>query len=83
MRNSMPLEKMMKRQPPKRLWDQKVPRVFLLKQIDINPPTFELLVNFPAAISQHFRHFLENAIIRDLDFYGTSIKLHLKRRIGR
>jgi len=77
------LERIMKKQPPKRLWDQKTPRVFGLKQIDINPPTFELLVNFPAAIAHHFKHYLENAIIRDLDFYGTPIKLHLKRKIGR
>lgn len=77
------LMKKLKQQPPKRLWDQKAPKVFSLHQTDVNPPTFELLVNFPAAISQHFRHFLENAIIRDLDFYGTPIKLHLKRKIGR
>ncbi|MBI3232180.1 MAG: ribosome biogenesis GTPase Der [Candidatus Doudnabacteria bacterium] len=77
------LARIMKRQPPKRLWDQKNPKVFALRQIDVSPPTFELTVNFPAAVSQHFRHFLENAIIRDLDFYGTPIKLHLKRKIGR
>lgn len=77
------LARVIKQQPPKRLWDQKTPRVFSLKQIDLNPPTFELIVNFPAAISQHFRHFLENSIIRYLDFYGTPVKLHLTRKIGR
>ena len=75
------LNRKMKLQPPKRLWDQKTRRVFSLKQTEINPPTFELLVNFPAAISHHFRHFLENAIIRDLDFYGTPIKLNLRRKV--
>lgn len=77
------LMKIMKKQPPKRLWDQKAPKVFSLHQTDINPPTFELVVNFPAAIAHHFKHFLENSIIKNLDFYGTSIKLHLKRKIGR
>ena len=77
------LAKIMKKQPPKRLWDQKTPRVFGLTQTDINPPTFDLLVNFPAAIAHHFKHYLENAIIRELDFYGTPIKLHLTRKIGR
>ncbi len=77
------LIKILKKQPPRRMWDQKAPKVFSLKQTDVNPPTFELTVNFPAAISQHFRHFLENSIIRELDFYGTSIKLHLTRKIGR
>jgi GTP-binding protein len=77
------LSKKMKHSPPKRLWDQKNPKVFSLKQINVNPPTFDLLVNFPAAIAHHFKHYLENSIIRDLDFYGTPIKLHLTRKIGR
>ena len=77
------LARKMKLQPPKRLWDQKTPRVFSLTQIDINPPTFELLVNFPAAIAHHFKHYLENAITKELDFYGTPIKMHLRRKIGK
>jgi GTPase len=77
------LMKILKKQPPKRLWDQKNPKVFSLQQIDINPPTFDLVVNFPAAIAHHFKHYLENSIIRDLDFYGTPVKLHLTRKIGR
>jgi GTP-binding protein len=76
------LAKKLKTQPPKRMWDQKEPKVYQLSQIDINPPTFELLVNFPPAISGQFKHYLENSIIRDLDFYGTPIKIHLKRKAG-
>ncbi len=72
----------LKKSPPKLLRDQKPPKVFSLKQLDINPPTFELLVNHPAAISLQFRKFLENSIIKELDFWGTPIKLHLKKRIG-
>lgn len=77
------LTRIIKRHPPKRLWDQKNPKVFSISQLNVNPPTFDLLVNFPAAIAHHFKHYLENAIIRDLDFYGTPIKLHLTRKIGR
>lgn len=72
----------MKLSPPKLLRDQKQPKVFSLKQLDVNPPTFELLVNHPAAISLQFRRYLENAIIKELDFWGTPIKLHLKKKIG-
>lgn len=68
----------MKKNPPKLLRDQKRPKVFSLHQVDINPPTFELLVNHPAAISQQFRKFVENSIIKDLDFWGTPISLRLK-----
>ncbi len=72
------LKKLMKINPPKLLRDQKTPKVFSLHQIDINPPKFELVVNHPAAISQQFRKFVENSIIKELDFYGTPIMLRLR-----
>lgn len=72
------LNKKVKQNPPKLLRDQKPPKVFGLKQLDVEPPLFELLVNHPAAISQQFRKFVENGITRELDFYGTPISLKLK-----
>lgn len=71
------LSRKLKTNPPKLLRDQKQPKVFSLHQTNINPPTFELLVNHPAAISVQFRRFLENSIIKDLDFWGTPIILKL------
>lgn len=68
----------LKTSPPQRLRDQKAPKVFGLRQRDVNPPTFELLVNHPGAISQQFRNFLEKSIIKELGFWGTSIVLKLK-----
>ena len=72
------LRKLMLKNPPKLLRDQKRPKIFGLRQTEINPPKFELLVNHPAAISQQFRKFVENSIIKFLDFYGTPIVLKLK-----
>ena len=72
------LTKKMKQNEPKLLRDQKKPKVFGLTQTETNPPKFELLVNYPAAISQQFRKFLENGIIKDLGFWGTPITLKLK-----
>ena len=69
------LKKKMKINPPKLLRDQKPPKVYGLKQIDSNPPKFELLVNHPAAVSKQFKKFVENGIIKDLDFWGTPITL--------
>ncbi len=71
------LKKVLEKNPPKLLRDQKKPKVFSLKQTATNPPMFELLVNHPAAISSQFRKFLENSIIKFLDFYGTPINLKL------
>lgn len=72
------LKKKMSQNPPKLLRDQKTPKVFGLKQLLTNPPMFELSVNHPAAISSQFRKFLENGIVKELDFWGTPITLKLK-----
>ncbi len=76
------LAKKVKVNPPKLLRDQKQPKIYWLKQIATNPPTFQMFVNHPAAISLQFRKYLENSIIKELDFWGTPIKLHLKKRLG-
>ena len=72
------LAKLMKINPPKLLRDQKKPKVLGLKQIETNPPLFELLVNHPAAISSQFRKFAENSIVKELGFWGTPINFKLK-----
>lgn len=72
------LHRILKKNPPKLLRDQKKPKVFALRQIETNPPKFELVVNHPAAISLQFRKFLENSIIKELDFWGTPIVLKLR-----
>lgn len=76
------LAKKLQTHPPKLLRDQKKPKVYGLRQLGANPPTFELAVNHPAAISTQFKRYLENSIIKELDFWGTPIKLHLKKKIG-
>ena len=75
------LAKCMKTNPPKRLMDQKVPKVFDLLQIATNPPKFQLLVNHTPAIQEQFRKSIENAIIKELDFWGTPIKVHKVKKI--
>ncbi len=72
------LTKALKINSPKLLRDQKKPKVLGLKQIQSNPPIFELFVNYPAAISTQFRKFLENSIVKQLGFWGTPIKLKLR-----
>lgn len=74
-------KKWMKIAPPKRLLDQKEPKAYGLKQIATNPPKFEILVNHTPAIQETFRKTIENAIIKDLDFWGTPIKVHKIKKI--
>lgn len=72
------LTKVLKQNPPKLLRDQKKPKVYGLKQLETNPPSFELLVNYPAAISMQFRNSVKNRITKDMDFWGTTIKLKIR-----
>ena len=67
----------MKVNPPKRLRDQKIPKIFGLKQLDTNPPLFELLCNYPAAISKQFRDSVKKSIMKELNFWGTPINMRL------
>ncbi len=73
-------EKTMKTNPPKRMLDQKVPKVYGLSQIQTDPPAFLLTVNHPAAISMQYKRYLLKQIIKHLDFWGTPIKLHLRKK---
>lgn len=70
----------MKKNPPRRMLDQKVPKVYGLEQIGTNAPMFELIVNHPAAISAQYKRYLEKEIIKKLEFWGTPIKLHLRKK---
>lgn len=70
-----------KQNPPKRLMDQKEPKVYSLAQVETNPPKFELLVNHTPAIQESFRKSVENAIIKELNFWGTPIKVRLVKKV--
>ncbi len=72
------LARVMKKNPPMLLRDQKKPKVNGLRQIDTNPPFFELSVNHPAAISQAFRRYLQKRIMTELELWGTPVGLRLK-----
>ncbi len=72
------LDGKMKHNAPKLLRDQKPPKVFGLNQLDTNPPLFELVVNFPAAISKQFRDAMKKSIMKNFDFQGTPINLILR-----
>ncbi len=74
------LEFTMKKNPPRRMLDQKVPKVHGLTQTGTYAPMFNLLVNHPAAISTQYRRYLEKQIIQKLGFWGTPIKLNLEKK---
>jgi len=68
----------LKHNPPKLLRDQKKPKVFGLNQIGTNPPLFELVVNYPATISQAYRRYVLKRLMKTFDFWGTPVELKLR-----
>lgn len=75
------LSEKLKKDPPRQLLDQKKPKVYNLKQIGTNPPSFEVYVNHPRAFAESFRRSLAKKIIKDLDFWGTPVRVHLVRKV--
>lgn len=74
------LAQTIKTNPPKRLRDQREPKIHGLSQVETNPPTFRLEVNRSGAISTQYRRFLLKHLIKRLDLWGTPIKLHIHQK---
>lgn len=67
---------------PQRIRDERVPKVYSLHQVDVDPPVFMMTVNEPSAISMQFRKFIQNSIVKELDFWGTPVILKLQPKSG-
>ncbi len=74
------LAQTIKTNPPKRLRDQREPKIHGLSQVETNPPTFVLSVNRSGAISTQYRRFLLKHLIKRLDLWGTPIKMHVRQK---
>ncbi len=68
--------------PPRRQLDQKKPKVYSLKQIDTNPPSFAVYVNHPRAFAESFQKSLAKQLIKEKDFWGTPVKVQLIKQVG-
>lgn len=74
------LAQTIKANPPKRLRDQREPKIYGLSQVETNPPAFRLEVNRSGAISTQYRRFLLKHLIKRLDLLGTPIKLYIHQK---
>ncbi len=74
------LQQTLKTNAPKRLRDQREPKVYGLSQVETNPPLFKLVVNKSGAISTQYRRFLLKHLIKRLDLWGTPIKIQIRER---
>jgi len=70
------LKKMMRKQsPPAKSWNYKPPKIFGIKQVGINPPTFALYVNQPQLLPFSYRRYLQNNLREKFKLTASGIKL--------
>lgn len=56
------------------------PKFFYISQVGIKPPTFAIFVNDPNFVHFSYMRYLENQLRKNFDFFGTPIKLLLRKR---
>lgn len=55
-------------------------KFFYASQVSVTPPTFVIFVNDPDLVHFSYERYLENMFRKNFDFYGTPIKIILRRR---
>lgn len=56
-------------------------RIYYMVQVDTQPPTFILFVNYASLMLESYRKFLLNQFRETFDFKGNPIVFHLKNKI--
>ncbi len=75
------LEKIITEHMPGKIEDQRAPKIYNLKQIATNPPTFKMTVNFPAAIAEAWKKWFEKQFRLKFGFEGTPIQIKYARKV--
>jgi GTP-binding protein len=73
------LKKIVKKHKPARGKGTKHPYIYSLKQIDVDPPTFTVKINFKSVMHLSYLNFIENNLRYKFGFEGVPIKIYLKK----
>lgn len=76
------LNHIIKKHPPAKGKGVKKPRLLGLKQIDTNPPVFELVKDYQSDLHASYISFLENQLREKFDFLGAPLKIKM-RKLGK
>lgn len=74
------LEKMVKVHRPAKGKGVKHPRVYSLRQTWSKPPRFEIKIGAGEDLHNSYLRFLENRIRENFDFFGTPVKVSVKKK---
>jgi GTP-binding protein len=64
---------------PPRVYNKQI-KIFYSNQIKTSPPTFVLFSNYPKAIPEHYKRYLENSLRGKFSFTGTPIRLIFRNK---
>ena len=74
------LDQIIQKHMPGKMEDQRMPKIYNLKQVGTRPPVFKLTVNLSSAISQSWRKFFEKQFRLKFGFEGTPMVFKYVRR---
>lgn len=55
-------------------------KFFYITQVSIRPPAFVIFCNYPEAVSEDYRRYIENRLREAFVFKGTTIKIFLRKK---
>ncbi len=61
-------------------WNNGKPKFYYISQVGVEPPSFAIFVNDPNFVHFSYMRYLENQLRKNFDFFGTPIKLMLRKR---
>lgn len=56
------------------------PKFYYISQVGTKPPTFAIFLNDPSYVHFSYLRYLENQLRKNFNFFGTPIKLSLRKR---
>lgn len=71
------LKSLVKRHKPARGKGTKQPYIYSLKQLDSNPPYFQIKIDFKSELHYSYLRFIENGLRRKFGFAGVPIKISI------
>ncbi len=71
------LKKIISLHPPARGKGAGHPYIYHLKQVDINPPAFQVTIKYKKSLHGSYLRFIENNLRAEFDFLGTPLRLFI------
>ncbi|MBI5732154.1 MAG: hypothetical protein HY982_02220 [Candidatus Magasanikbacteria bacterium] len=76
---SLFLKKLIKKHPPTKGRGVRHPRLISLRQVAVNPPTFEATIKQKTSLHESYLKFMENSLRANFDFSGAPLVIYVRK----